>query len=225
MVLSLVVGAAGRLRADILISGDWSSYPTDPTQFQVNYTMELDGGGPVQHFEVASYDYGNTVAANAPAFTNNFNIGSSSDSKGTLQIDTHSYMRLVDNIDNGNRGGVGVQTSPVTWTGNPTGAEALYLWNLVIQPDVTIDLNGLQLYYENGPSGGVGPDPSVWSTDLAIWKAQGDVFIGGEPILIPMVQATVVPEPSRLVTVGTTLAGLSAFAWIRRRRTVVGPQR
>jgi hypothetical protein len=131
-VLSLMVGAPSGLRANMLVPGDFSGYPKDPTQFQVNYTIELNGGGAVQHFEVAGFDYGNAVSVNAVAFTNNFNIGSSTNPMGTLQIDLSSYMMLVDNVDNGNRGGFGGQTSPVTWTGNPTGAEALYVWNLVL---------------------------------------------------------------------------------------------
>jgi hypothetical protein len=221
VALGLMVVATGRVRADLLIRGDWSSYPKDPTQFRVNETFELDGGGDIQHLEVAGYDYGNTVPANSVAFTNNFNIGSSSELLGTLQIDSGSYVKLVDLVDNGNRGGFGVQTSPVTWTGSPTGAEALYVWNLVLEPDITIDLNGLHLYYEKGPSGGVGPDPSTWYADLAIWKAQGDVFIGGEPILIPMAVGVSVPEPSSLLILGTTLASLSACAWIRRRGIAV----
>jgi hypothetical protein len=153
------------------------------------------------------------------AFANNFNIGSSSNPTGTLRIDSGSRVMLVDQFDNGKRGGFGGQTSPVTWTGSSTGAEALYVWNLVIQPNVTIDFEGLHLYYERGASGGVGPDPSVWYADLALWKAQGDVFNGGEPILIPMVAGVAVPEPSSLILAGMALASLSAFAWCRRRRT------
>jgi hypothetical protein len=201
------------------ISGGWTNQLRDPTQFRVDGKVEVNGGGVVQNIEVVGRDHGNTMSANAVAFANNFNIGSSSAPTGTLQIDAGSHVMLVDQFDNGNRGGFGSQTSPVTWTGSPTGAEALYVWNLVIQPDVTLDFNGLHLYYERGASGGVGPDPSVWYADLAIWKAQGDVFIGGEPILIPMAIGASVPEPSGLILAGTALACLSAGTWYRRSRT------
>jgi hypothetical protein len=221
---SYTMNTGGGLTVDktslLQIAGDWSNQLKDPTQFQVNGTVELKGGGisatadAVQHIEVASHDFGNTVSAPAPAFTNNFSIG------GTLQIDSGANVMLVDQFDNGNRGGSGSEIAPGLWTGSPTGSEAIYVADLVIQPDVTINFNGLHLYYEVGPSGGVGRDPSVWQQDLAIWQAQGDVFIGGEPLLIPM--AASVPEPPGLVLAGAALCCLSAVAWCRSRRAPIG---
>jgi len=216
---SYTMSSGGALAVDgtslLRIAGDWSNQLKDATQFQVNGTVELNGAGPLQHVEVAGHDFGNTLSANTVAFANNFNIGSASNPMGTLKIDSGAHVMLVDQFDNGNRGGVGSQIAPGLWTGSPTGSEALYVWNLVIGPDVTIDFNNLHLYYEVGASGGVGPNPAVWLADLAIWQAQGDVFIGGEPYLIPLAY---VPEPSSVLLLGTALACLSACAWHRRRR-------
>src|SRR5262249_39318839 len=117
---------------------------------------------------------------------------------------------------NGNEQSVGSQIVPGIWTGSPEGAEALYVWNLLIQPDANIDFGGLHLYYETGASMGFGPDPSVWFADLALWEAQGDVFVGAERLLISMGLAGSLPEPSSLVMMATALACASACARSRR---------
>jgi hypothetical protein len=207
------------------ISGDWSNQLKDATKFQVDGRVELNGGSALRHIEVAGHEYGNTIPANSVAFSNNFNIGSASAPNGTLQIDSGAHVMLVDAFDNGNRGGFGSQTSPVTWSGSPTGTEAMYVWNLVIEPNATIDFDGLHLYYETGASGWYGPDPSTWFADLAMWKAQGDVFIGGEPILIPMASTASVPEPSSLWMMVAGLGCLSVIIWFRRKSTVAVPAR
>jgi hypothetical protein len=195
------------------IGGNWTNQLTNATQFQVDGKVELNGGGTLQQIEVAGHDFGNSIPANSVAFNTNFNIGSASNPIGTLQIDSGSHVMLADAFDNGNRGGFGEQLAPGVWTGSPTGSEALYVWNLVIQPDVTIDFQNLHLYYEIGASGGVGPDLAVWYQDLAIWEAQGDVFLNGTPFLIPV--SLSVPEPSSWVMLALGILSLSLV--IRRR--------
>lgn len=60
-----------------------------------------------------------------------------------LILDGNSvYVQLVDNNDNGNRGGVAGQS------------EALYVYNLYVPLGCTLDLNGLNLYYVDGNFGG-----------------------------------------------------------------------
>jgi hypothetical protein len=80
----------------------------------------------VSDFEVAGEDKG---CAN---LDNNFALGH-------LRIGAAdvAHVRLVDNIDNGNRNGVG------------GSAEALYVADLTLQAGSTLDLNGLHLYCEN----------------------------------------------------------------------------
>jgi hypothetical protein len=68
----------------------------------------------------------------------------------------------------------------------------------------------------SGAQSGLGWSYATWLSDLATWKAQGDVFLGGEPLLIPI--STSVPQPSSLLLATTALAGLSTLAWSRRRR-------
>ena len=206
---SYTMNKGGSLTVDstslLKVAGDWSNELaklSGTPNFQVNGTVELDGAGTLQHIEVAGKDFGNTLAANTVGFDNNFAIGSAANPTGTLQIDSGSNVMLVDQTDNGNRGGYGSEVSPGLWTGSPTGSEALYVWNLVIGNDVTIDLDGLHLYYEAGH----------------LTEGIDDTFIGGEPIPVPF--AGSVPEPPTFVLMAIGLVCLVIYNRIRRKSRI-----
>src|SRR5262249_10167299 len=84
--------------------------------------VTLNGSGiqaAPQTFEVMGADQGNVAAG----FSNNF-------AYYELELANNTYVRLVDAVHNS--GG--------------TGAEALYVDNLIVPAGTTLDLNGLHLY-------------------------------------------------------------------------------
>jgi hypothetical protein len=89
-----------------------------------NLTLIFEGGSEdIDPFEVAGLDLG----AIMEGFDSNFALG-------TLQLggDDIGYIQLVDDCDN---------------TPDHEGADALYVYNLIIEAGSTLDLNGLNIYY------------------------------------------------------------------------------
>ncbi|MFH1417701.1 MAG: hypothetical protein ABII12_05370 [Planctomycetota bacterium] len=92
-----------------------------------NLELIFEGGtGQTEDLEVACEDKDTVMAG----YDNNFSLG-----KLTVGGADVGDVRLVDNIDNGNRGGVG------------GAAEALYVDSLVLNAGSVLDLNGLHLYW------------------------------------------------------------------------------
>ena len=183
---SLEIDSTSQLQIDnhltnnLLVGSDWKAHGL----------VELTGaGGGQQNFEVAGYDFGNGMPALLPAFSDNFNIGDQANLLGKLKIDDNATVKLIDLFDNGKRGGVGTEIDVPNqlWTGSPTGSEALYVWNLEIGNNVTIDLNGLHLYYRAGNLTYDGGAPTV------INGPSGDNRIAPIPV---------VPEPASVVLLG-----------------------
>jgi hypothetical protein len=131
-----------------------------------NLTLSFEGTPQLNPdpFEVAGTD----VGASMEGFTDNFALG-------TLKLGKDSWLQLFDNYDN---------------NGDSENAEALYVYNLVLDAGARLDLNGLNLYYQH-------------LTNL------GGTFEGGSPIATPI--------PGSLLLLGTGLAGLGALGWRRRR--------
>ena len=92
-----------------------------------NLNLIFEGCNEVvsNHVEIAGWDFG----ADPFGFTDNFVLGGL-----TLGGADAAYLRLVNDVDNGNRGGVGGD------------AEALYVKKLVINEGSTLNLNGYNLY-------------------------------------------------------------------------------
>ena len=156
--LSAVTGGAIHVRCD--------SYPglhiysQDESAFADLQTVALifDGATPLRRglLEVAGKDLG----ANAAGFANNFAFGS-------LVVGTAdpALVMLIDFNDNGNR--------------YPT--ESMYVHNISIGPGSTLDLNGLNLYYDG------------------LCDNRGTV-LGGSPIFIP--------EPTSALLLALGLIGM-----------------
>ncbi len=81
--------------------------------------LNMTGLGDWQALEVGGEDLGHIPSG----FTDNFSLG-------TLHICDNAKVYLTDAIDNGNR----------------NSAEALYVENLIIDPNATLNLNGIVLY-------------------------------------------------------------------------------
>jgi hypothetical protein len=93
-----------------------------------NLELSFEGGADLTATtEIASTDLG----PEETGFANNFALGTLR--VGTLE--TPAHLMLVDNRDNGNRGGVGGD------------AEALYVDRIFLSAGSTLDLNGLHVYY------------------------------------------------------------------------------
>jgi hypothetical protein len=126
------------------------------------------GVGAAQLLEVGSYDY----VLDSQGWVRNFHA------TGLTLDDDQTYVRLVDLLDNGHRGGA------------HSGAEALYVDSLVVNPDTTLDLNGLWLYtYLGGQL-------------HAVADGEGYLFGGGTIIGSP------VPTPAAWLLMASGLLGL-----------------
>ncbi|MDE2507323.1 MAG: PPC domain-containing protein, partial [Planctomycetota bacterium] len=104
------------------ITGNLSGTTTNADRFAPLGTVVFNGGGGAsnpQTWEAMSNDLGATQAG----FQNNFAFG-------TVSVTANTYVQLVDNSKNS--------------TG--TGAEAVYVNELVVPSGATLDLNGLHLY-------------------------------------------------------------------------------
>jgi hypothetical protein len=105
----------------------------------------LSGQGPWQTIEVGGQDHG----ADATGLTNNFALPK-------LRVDgAGTQVKLVDQIDNGHRFG---------------GREVLYVATLLVQPEATLNLNGLKLYAKRG------------GTIYRVRAGQGSLYGGGQII-------------------------------------------
>jgi hypothetical protein len=147
----------------------YTTHVTNPANLSTMAMMTLvfeGGAAQTDPFEVAGQDRGATPSG----YDLNFALG-------TLQLGGSkvSKLRLVDLFDN---------------QASTTGAEALYVTNLIIGPSSTLDLNGLHLYYTSATI-----DPTA-------------VVSGG--------QLTSVPEPTAVASV--LFAG-AALRRCRRRRS------
>jgi hypothetical protein len=193
---SLLVDGTSKLQ----IANDWNNNLTNANKFEIDGTVEINGGGSsLQDIVAEGKDVGNIGnAALLAAFTKNFSIGDAGDTNGTLMIDADSDVELINGLTN--QGGVGTETLPqvMGWTGSPTGANALYVWNLVIGNDASIDLNGLHLYYVHLTEG----------TDVTFTNGAG----GEDQALLIPVNA---PEPATL-----SLLLLGGPLLLRRKRRI-----
>jgi hypothetical protein len=109
------------------LKGNYSFAQTNPARVIFgNWTLKMSGGGK-QFLEVGGQDLG----PEAGGFSNNFQL------PRLVLAGAGTYVRLVDNIDNGHRG---------------SGGETLYVggyWTdttLSVPPGTTLDLNGIKLY-------------------------------------------------------------------------------
>ncbi len=124
-----------------------------------NLTLEFSGNTTVNYctYEVASEDLGAEVSGYCGG---NFTLN-------TLAVggDTPGKVRLVDSYDNGNRSG---------------GSECLYVRKLVVTAGSTLDLNGLNLYYQEAEIAGtiVGSPQQIWMLDF-----NGDGVVGQYELL------------------------------------------
>ena len=110
-------------------------------------------------FEVAGRDFGPTSGA----FAHNFTLGS------LVVGDAYPVaLYLRDDADNGNR----------------SSAEALYVHNLAVGPGSTLNLGGLNLYYDG-------------------WFVNQGTVVGGSPVYVP--------EPCTMALIGAGLGLLVGF--------------
>jgi hypothetical protein len=112
------------------LKGNYSFSQTDPARVNFgNWSLKMSGGGSSgrQFLEAGGQDLGPA----AGGFSNNFQL------PRLVLAEAGTYVRLVDNIDNGHRG---------------SGREALYVggyWTdttLSVPTETTLDLNGIKLY-------------------------------------------------------------------------------
>lgn len=169
--LSAVAGSAIHMTGSAFVNE--SIDPSDLADME-NLRMVFEGGAAdLDPFEVAGRGFG----AIAAGFDLNFALG-------TLELGGADIGRvqLVNNFDN-----------QPSWV----GSEALYVWNLVIHPGSTLDLNGCDLYY------------GTFAGDLGSISFNGGSF------------SHVVPEPA---TCALLLTATAAALAISRRREKVLPR-
>ncbi len=107
--------------ANIAILGSLLGNTQNASQYQVVGTLSVSGGSATtpQLFEAMSNDLGATPAG----FINNF-------ADGTLDLGAGGYTQLVDQSRNS----------------GSSQPEAVYAYNLIVEPGATLNLNGLHLY-------------------------------------------------------------------------------
>jgi hypothetical protein len=127
VLASLTLPANGHIMD---LKGNYSFSQTDPARVNFgNWSLKMSGGGSSgrQFLEAGGQDLGPA----AGGFSNNFQL------PRLVLAEAGTYVRLVDNIDNGHRG---------------SGREALYVggyWTdttLSVPTETTLDLNGIKLY-------------------------------------------------------------------------------
>jgi hypothetical protein len=139
--------------------GGFFTYQTNDAMFQGDHLKFLlnPEGTVTPTFEVAGNDLGNV---NPNSFSNNFRLGNltiSTASSFGVRTASEPHLRLLDAVDNANDGAT---------------MDALYVTRLFIDSGAIVDLNGKNLYYQDGSFSGV-------------------TFLNGSPIQL-------IPEPSAI---------------------------
>ncbi|MCK4343022.1 MAG: PEP-CTERM sorting domain-containing protein [Phycisphaerae bacterium] len=199
----------------LTVKDDWVNHMLDEGDFEFWGKLVLDGGTEEDPllYELAGRNYGNYADTPAEeeallenAYVDNFAIGLLDDPEAlrTLEIAAGSYIRLADLIDNENYGDpgeyLGEYEGHPAWSGHPEGKECLYVYNLIIGDNVTIDF-------------GVG---SVYAPFHLYYFIGGDYSLGENVTFLPedwMPLPIAVPEPATLL-----LLTLGGALTLRRRR-------
>lgn len=184
----------------VTVGGSVRNEMHSPNFWSYDGTLRMNGGGPLQGYEVSGHDFGNLFGVGTPyptlndlfslAYVNNFNIGDPySHGLGTLHLTVGSSLLVLNDYNNslGGPGGgfddfglVGPTGLPVHSTSELlAGGEALYLERLVIDPGTHLSLGMLHIYYREVSFDGGAHFISGTFGDVVTWGTMGVTFAPG----------------------------------------------